>query len=276
MGDEHDTRDDFDTDDLPVADVAGRSSEVRLSAEPSDLALARLLKWTLIPSRWPSVRNYAFAGFHRRQGLTSSEFYDWYQTSTGEIQIVMAICMGSTHIGSLLASRLSGAAAATLPHTVCPAEAMSRLNQVFCSTPGTDGHFATAVVVSLLPDRNAATIVNAGHPGPLLIQRQGVVDSIGERSTGLPLGIDKDATFESFDKTLSPGDTLLLYGDGIQSLASSNGKPISVAGLIELLRGGRKDATGTIQALHAAIDRVTDDAESLADLSAVAISRDAD
>lgn len=72
--------------------------------------------------------------------------------------------------------------------------------------------FATAVFLELSRDSGELTYVNAGHNAP-------IVFSSGSRTfleaTGLPLGLFADAKHEVREAVLNPGDTLLIFTDGL-------------------------------------------------------------
>jgi phosphoserine phosphatase RsbU/P len=91
--------------------------------------------------------------------------------------------------------------------------------------------FATAVI-AWLDDDGTLTIVNAGHPPPLIARRNGTIDEIG--STGPLLGILKSAKWCSRKLRLEQGDALVLYSDGVTE-AEVDGAEIGVDGLRSLL-----------------------------------------
>jgi sigma-B regulation protein RsbU (phosphoserine phosphatase) len=87
---------------------------------------------------------------------------------------------------------------------------MTRASRLF-SESALASQYATLVLAKAAGDGTVA-IANAGHLPPLLI-RQGGVDRID--STGVPLGMFRDAQYEVSHWQLRPGETLLLYTDGL-------------------------------------------------------------
>jgi serine phosphatase RsbU (regulator of sigma subunit) len=73
--------------------------------------------------------------------------------------------------------------------------------------------FATATDLTLSPDRTTLSVRHAGHPPPLLIGPDGVVDLDGERS--MMLGIELDDVPPEVRFTLPDTWTLLLFTDGL-------------------------------------------------------------
>ena len=77
-------------------------------------------------------------------------------------------------------------------------------------------------------------LVQAGHPHPLLIRKDGHIDLIGDG--GVPIGLLPDAQFEQIDVQMEPGDRLLLYSDGLTECRVDGGQLLDDAGLLDMVR----------------------------------------
>jgi serine phosphatase RsbU (regulator of sigma subunit) len=77
--------------------------------------------------------------------------------------------------------------------------------------PGAD--FVTGLILELDVDNGAATILNAGHPPPLLLRDGGVSELLV--APELPLGLVGSAHYPVHPIQFHPGDRLLLFTDGI-------------------------------------------------------------
>ncbi|MET9551641.1 PP2C family protein-serine/threonine phosphatase [Streptomyces sp. NPDC006645] len=76
--------------------------------------------------------------------------------------------------------------------------------------------FVTAVVVEIVGAGDEVRLVNCGHPAPLLLH-QGTARELPSSKPSLPiglLGLDRDPVHVETHH-LAPGDTLLLYTDGL-------------------------------------------------------------
>jgi serine phosphatase RsbU (regulator of sigma subunit) len=111
-----------------------------------------------------------------------------------------------------------------------PARTAHRLHE-FLAPLLPRNRFATAVI-AWLDDDGTLTIVNAGHPPPLLVRGDGTIEEIG--STGPLLGVLPNAQWTSRTLRLESGDALVLYSDGV-SEAEANGEELGVSGLRALL-----------------------------------------
>ena len=91
--------------------------------------------------------------------------------------------------------------------------------------------FATAVI-GWVRDDGKLTLVNAGHPSPLIVRRDGTIEEI--ESTGPILGVLPSPSWTTATTQLEEGDALVLYSDGV-SEAVVDGAELGVAGLKGML-----------------------------------------
>jgi serine phosphatase RsbU (regulator of sigma subunit)/anti-sigma regulatory factor (Ser/Thr protein kinase) len=92
-----------------------------------------------------------------------------------------------------------------------PSKIVAHLNRVMCADePGT---LVTAFVALLDIDDGTLRYAVAGHPEPMIIQTEGTAEMLGGR--GLVLGVDENATYQTFETRMNEGSALLLYTDGL-------------------------------------------------------------
>ena len=135
--------------------------------------------------------------------------------------------------------------------------------------------FTTAVLARLDTDRGVLSWVNAGHPEPLLIRNRRLVKSLHVPPRP-PLGVDLRGTRASpvptvGEEQLEPGDSVLLYTDGITEARSPDGGFFGHQRLVDLIvrnMAAGLPAPETMRRLiHALLDHqqgnLTDDATLL-------------
>ncbi|MEK8174802.1 PP2C family protein-serine/threonine phosphatase [Streptomyces sp. M19] len=99
-------------------------------------------------------------------------------------------------------------------------ELLRLLNRVVCQDE--DGRFVTLVLASVAPaDDGTATLrlTSAGHPPPLILRADGRVEVSSTR--GSLIGVMPEATALTHSTVLRPGETCLLYSDGITEARGS-------------------------------------------------------
>ena len=102
------------------------------------------------------------------------------------------------------------------------------------------------MVMALLdPQREEATIVNAGHMPPLL--RRGVqqVEPVGGELAGVPLGVDPDHDYHASTVPLKPGDFMTLFTDGISEAMNPDNQLYGLERLTQQV-GASADDVGSL------------------------------
>ena len=120
---------------------------------------------------------------------------------------------------------------------------VEKLNRQFAEMAGTQ-RFATALVITYLASRDRLSVCNAGHPRPLFYRArertwsllsQELVDHEG--ADNLPLGLDDQTSYQTFDVELGRGDLLAFYTDALSEAADPAGKLLGETGLLDAARG---------------------------------------
>ena len=100
--------------------------------------------------------------------------------------------------------------------------------------------FCTAICARLEPEDCEGeavklTLARGGHPPPLLLRGDGSVQELGE--PGRAIGVFGDLQLENLTMRLEPGDTLVLYTDGVTEARSPDGAFFGEGRLRDLVRG---------------------------------------
>jgi sigma-B regulation protein RsbU (phosphoserine phosphatase) len=117
-------------------------------------------------------------------------------------------------------------------NAVPPEEVAFRLNRLMIEDVQVDQYFTMAYAEIDLRS-GQVKLVQAGHPHPLLIRKDGQMQSLGVG--GLPIGLIPRATYESMTTVLSPGDRLFLVSDGVTECPDPLGNELGTEGMITLL-----------------------------------------
>jgi serine phosphatase RsbU (regulator of sigma subunit) len=194
-------------------------AELRTREEERDQLLAELraefartaaVQAQLLPAGAPDVPGYAFAGVCLPARQVGGDFFDW-SADAAIVHIALGDVMGKGMAASLLTATARAALRAIwhLP----PAEAVTAVNRALSPDLMKSDSFVTLFYAQLDPATGNLHYVDAGH-GMALIQRQA---GNGEplRQHSLPLGVMPDAVYTEGRAVLAPGDTLLLYSDGL-------------------------------------------------------------
>jgi PAS domain S-box-containing protein len=228
------TREDVDLVE-ELARRAGLSVDnARLYTERS--AIAHTLQAELLPSRLPDIPGVSLAVRYRAAGELNEvggDFYDVFERRDGgwafeigdvsgkgaEAAAVTALARHTVRTASL-----QPASPKSLLETLNDALLVQRAGSEFCTV--------CLARLSLEPGLRRLTVALGGHPPALVLRADGSVEPIGE--PGTLLGVFADPDLREVDVDLEPGDTVLLYTDGVTE-AGPTGAEIGDEGLAQLL-----------------------------------------
>ena len=138
-----------------------------------------------------------------------------------------------------------------------------------------DTSFVTGCLMSLDVESGEVLLANAGHPYPLIRRAgSGEIEEIPMPSIPLGMTLPFGSTHNVAETSVSldPGDTVLLYSDGVTDLANEAEDFYGEERLIEMFRKtGDVGADGSLDALMTDLDAFKGNAAQLDDVTAVAI-----
>jgi sigma-B regulation protein RsbU (phosphoserine phosphatase) len=153
-----------------------------------------------------------------------------------------------------------------------PSTIASEINRHLCYLQPV-APFVTALIAQMDCDRGVLTYCNAGHFPPILFRQDGDVQLL---ETGGPLlGALQGAEFASGELTLGPGDTLVVYSDGVVECRNPEGEEFGLDRLIAALpRAKQQSAHGTLMMLLAVVQEFANGYPMSDDMSLTLIQRD--
>ena len=113
-----------------------------------------------------------------------------------------------------------------------PAQVAERLNRMMLEELQVDQYF-TLGYAEINLQTGLTTLVQAGHPHPMLLCADGTVQRLGDG--GLPIGLIEGAEYPQTSFTLRPGDRLFLVSDGVTECPNPNGDELGTEGFMKML-----------------------------------------
>jgi serine phosphatase RsbU (regulator of sigma subunit)/pSer/pThr/pTyr-binding forkhead associated (FHA) protein len=291
--DTRDGRGRFEQDDLDLlATVAGQISVAVQNAQlhkalvrqreiEQELQFARQVMQSLLPERPASVPGYDFWAYYEPARQVGGDYYGFIPIAPAEpgpasIATRWAIAVGDV-VGkgmpaALLSAKLSGEFKLLVHGDFEPARVVEQLNRQLDEGGGLD-IYITFLLVILDVSRHHLSIVNAGHPCPLIRRKDGRVEEIGKSKSGLPLAIMSDFHYQVAETMLEPGETVVLYSDGVTDAADATPDGFGRERLCESIRTAAAGATATGEAIVQAVQRHVADQPQFDDITLVCLSR---
>jgi sigma-B regulation protein RsbU (phosphoserine phosphatase) len=283
-----DTRELLDLTAVPMmhwqAGLFGRGTQNLVLRNQLAEALAELdrelnvvgeIQRSLLPRELPSPPGFRFAAHYETSARAGGDSYDFFDLGEHELGIFIADVSGHGTPAAVLMA-VTHAIAHTRPgFPKPPGELLAHINDHLCRSYTAAGTFVTAFYATLDLATRRLTYATAGHNPPRLRRADRVISLDGRG--GLPLGVLPDQSYADVEIALQPGDTLLLYTDGItESFAPANS-----AGAREMFGVARLDRLLTacapaspevcIQSIRDAVAEFTAGAPATDDRTLVAI-----
>lgn len=191
-----------------------------------ELHLAASIQRDLVSAPLPQIAGLDLGVVFRPVNFVSGDIYNVRRLSETQIGFFIADAVGHGVPAALLTMILTNSLTTKVEGrgVLPPREVIARLNASLCVNLAESGRFVTAVygVMDLASGRVAVS--GAGHPPPLLLSR-GLACPIP--TDGPLLGIFPEATFDEVTLEVKPGQTLMLYTDGLEAAFDTPGGPKS-------------------------------------------------
>ncbi len=185
-----------------------------------ELNIARSIQLKLLPSEPPELERFEVAALSVSSKQVGGDYYDFLRRGP-YLAIAVADVSGKGFPASLLMATLQASLRSNLDRMEYPVELVGKLNDMMCEAT-TEDKFATLFYGCLDMDRNVLLYTNAGHVFPTFLSAGGRVETLDY--SGLILGVLPGFQYERFERTLEPGDTLVVVSDGVTEATNDAGE----------------------------------------------------
>jgi sigma-B regulation protein RsbU (phosphoserine phosphatase) len=218
---------------MPLMGLLGDwASDEALAQLGRDLEAAREIQERLLPSVPAALAGLEAGAALRPSAVVGGDFFDFVPMAD-RVGVAVGDVAGKGIPAALLMVMVRTLLRELARELTAPAEVLARLNASLCRDMP-PSMFVTMVLVALDRARpGTLAVASGGHPPPLRLRRGQTPEPI--RAEGALLGVFEEAAFEQTELVLRPGDSLLLYTDGITDSVPGGGERPGLAGLIALV-----------------------------------------
>lgn len=210
------------------------TSERRLLSIESELAIAREIQNSILPSAPPDLDGLRIHATYRPMTAVAGDFYDFIPVDQHRAGFLVADVSGHGVPAALIAAMIKVAMQSVVSCAQDPSELLRRLNHILSGQ--LRDQFVTAAYLLLDAENRRALYSAAGHP-PLLRWRQDSLERI--ESNGLVFGITPDPSYPVREILLQSGDRFILCTDGILEPENAAGEFFGDRQLEQVIRAQR-------------------------------------
>jgi sigma-B regulation protein RsbU (phosphoserine phosphatase) len=219
------------------------------------LGVAQEVQQSLLPKDDPTLQGFDISGSSVYCDETGGDYYDFIKIDQDRLAVVVGDVSGHGVSSALL---MATARALVMLRASMPGQAAGIINdvnkQLSLDTYQT-GNFMTFFYCELTWAQRKVCWVRAGHdPALLYDSNTGEFDEL--KGHGLALGVDYTFEYEEFDRTLAPGQIVLIGTDGIWEMHNESGEIFGKDRLKEIIqRNASSTAKEIIAAIYDALNR---------------------
>ena len=227
---------------------------------------------SILPAETPLVPGLTVAVGYEPSDAAGGDYYDFRQLPDGSLGALIADVSGHGPAASVVMAMMRTIMAVTRAENRPTETVVTDVNRILGESLHR-GMFVTALFLSVDPRTGAAHFANCGHPPPRLRRADGRVEAI-PGDVAPPLGVLPDLEARGGNYALEPGDTLLLYTDGITESFDAGRRMFGVDGLDGVLAAGAEHPRELVDNIWSAVDHHRGDRRADDDRCAVALRFD--
>jgi serine phosphatase RsbU (regulator of sigma subunit) len=199
-----------------------------------ELEIARGTQRSFLPKQAPMIPGYDISAVNIPAKEVGGDFYDFIPVTNKQWGFVIADVSGKGMPAALLMAISRTLVRASTVGNISAAGPIRQANDLICNDTR-PGMFVTLFYAILEQERNRLRFVNAGHNPPLLFRR-GQEKPLELKSRGLAVGIKQNIDLREAFMDFQPGDTLVMYTDGVTDAINTQKEAFGKERLIATIR----------------------------------------
>lgn len=245
------------------------SSRVRLAAIENELDVASKMQQSILPTEFPTTDNYEVFGNMTPAREVGGDFFDIFNLENGCIGLAIADVSGKGVPAALfmMASRtlLKGSAIGLND----PGRVLQEVNDLLYDDNDAM-MFVTVLYAVYNPATRELTYANGGHNLPVIVHTDGS-NTVMPSTNGIALGILDGGEFEQNSITCAPGDTVVLYTDGVTEAINGGEEEFGMERLQAIFTSAPGDCRTAVEAVFDAVSDFAGEAPQFDDITCLAL-----
>ena len=235
-----------------------------------ELAVASEIQGFILPPKEHKIGRFSISAEYIPARKIGGDFFDVITTNSGKIIVAIGDVSGKSIPAALYMMRVITFLRVIAEKEADITEIAFRLNNRLCRRPSR-GMFATAILILIDTAGETLSMVNAGHPAPIEVNKKGV-RYLQESSLNIPVGITANTKYRKITMDIKKGSSFFLYTDGIIEARNGKGEEFGAGKLIKQFRVGEDDEEkDVLKKVFAEVEKFTRQTPQHDDLSALLI-----
>lgn len=253
--------------------VRERETETVKKRIEGELQVARQIQLSIVPKIFPPFPNRDQFDIHailEPAKEVGGDLYDFFFLNDDKLCFVIGDVSGKGVPASLFMAVTKTLLKASSHEGIEPDQILARVNNELCAD-NDSGMFVTAFLGIIHIPSGQVACSNAGHNLPFILRRDGSLEKL-PRTPGMALGVMEDIPYGPHGFRVGPGDTILLYTDGITEAMNRQGEMFGDRRLENILSGCVESSASEITArVKDAVFAFADGAEQSDDITVLAL-----
>ncbi len=237
-----------------------------------ELEIARGVQQALLPDKLPEAEGYDFYASYDSAQAVGGDYYDAMMIGDDKICLSFGDVAGKGVPGALIMSRMSSCVQNTMEFVHDVGEAVAAINNHMCAN-AVEGRFVTYVLAIIDLKTHEMSLANCGHMSPMILRVDGTVEEFDEDTIGLPIGVVEDYPFEVVKRVIEPGETIVLFTDGVDEAMNPEGELYTLERMRDFVVKGPRKAEELGKALLADVRRHANGRAQNDDITIMTFSR---
>jgi sigma-B regulation protein RsbU (phosphoserine phosphatase) len=187
-------------------------AEIENQRFEKELEVAYRIQQQILPRELPVMAGIQMTAVAIPCHTVGGDFYDVIRINDDKVALVIADVTGKGIPAALLVSTLQASLHAFIEHNYSPTDLVTKLNRVINENSTPEKFITFFICIYDIPTWTLR-YVNAGHNHPFILFEKGGIEPLSKG--GFCLGVFSDNRYEEGEIRLNPGDSLILYTDGV-------------------------------------------------------------
>ncbi len=244
----------------------------RLVLLQNELNVASTMQQSILPTRFPKSDKVDVYGSMKPARSVGGDFFDVITLDAGKIGIAIADVSDKGVPAALFMMSSRTLLKASAIGLEAPGDVLREVNDLL-SEDNETAMFVTLFYAVFDPDSGRLTYANGGHNAPVLVDAAGNATEL-PLTGGITLGLVQGLDYEQDSVVLEPGESVVLYTDGVTEAMNVEQEEFGMARLKQLFAGNPPaDARTANERIFEAVHEFAGDASQSDDITCMTLCR---